>query len=71
MYEIINKIHFILNDLIDNKIINNYFCIGGTKLLTKNNIYQYVLKILVGEDSFKKLDTNVYKDTKFGLYFKI
>jgi hypothetical protein len=71
MYEIINKIHFVLKDLINNNILDNYFCIGGTKLMSKNNIYQYVLKILVGEEGFKKLDTEVYKDTKFGLYFKI
>jgi len=71
MYEIINRIHFIIKNLIDNNTIDNYFCIGGAKLLAKNNIYQYVLKILVGEDGFKKLDTEFYKDTKFGLYFKI
>jgi len=70
MIEIINRIHFILKDLVKNNTINNHFCIGGTKLLAKNNIYQYVLKILVGDNGFDKLDTNVYK-TGYGLYFKI
>lgn len=70
MIEIINRIHFILKDLVKNNIINNHFCIGGTKLLAKNNIYQYVLKILVGGDGFDKFDTDVYK-TGYGLYFKI
>ena len=68
--EIISRIHFIIKDLIKDDVINNYFCIGGTKLLAKNNIYKYVLKILVGEDGVNKLDTNVY-DTGYGLYFKI
>ena len=71
MLEILNRIHYILNDLVKNNIINNEFCIGGTKTLAKNNIYQYLLKILVGEDGFKKMNTEFYKDTKFGLYFKI
>lgn len=68
--EIIDRIHYILKDLMNKNIINNHFCIGGTKLLSKNNIYQYSLKILVGDDGFDKLNTNVYK-TGFGLYFKI
>ncbi len=71
MIEILNRIHYILKDLVKDKTINNDFCIGGTKIISKNNIYQYMLKILVGEDGFRKLDTEVYKDTKFGLYFKI
>jgi hypothetical protein len=70
MIEIINRIHFILKDLMNKNKINNYFCIGGTKLLSKNNIYNYALKIIVGDDGFDKLTTNIYK-TKFGLYFKI
>lgn len=68
--EIFNKIHFILINLCEKGLINNIFCIGGTKLLSKNNIYEYALKIIVGDDGFKKLKTNVYK-TGFGLYFKI
>lgn len=68
--EIINRLHYILKDLVNKNIINNHFCIGGAKLLSKNNIYQYALKILVGDDGFDKLDTNAYS-TGFGLYFKI
>ena len=69
--ELLNRIYFILMDLLNKNIINNSFCIGGTKLISKNNIYQYLLKTIVGENGFKKLNTDVYKDTKFGLYFKI
>ena len=70
MIEVINRIHFILKDLNKINKINNQFCIGGTKLLAKNNIYQYVLKVLVGVDGFEKLETTVYK-SGYGLYFKI
>lgn len=70
MREIINRIHYILKDLVKNNTINNYFCIGGTKMLAKNNIYEYVLKVLVGDSGIKKLNTDVYK-TNFGLYFNI
>ncbi len=70
MIEIINRIHFILKNLVKSNTIDNYFCIGGTKLLSKNNIYRYVLKILVGDNGFDKLTTDVY-ETGYGLYFKI
>lgn len=70
MIEILNRIHFILKDLINDKTINNYFCIGGSKLEQKNNIYEYMLKTLVGGSGFKKLSTSVY-NTGFGLYFSI
>jgi len=70
MREILNRIHFILKDLISDNTINNYFCIGGAKLEEKNKIYEYMLKVLVGEEGFKKLNTDLYR-TKFGLYFQI
>jgi hypothetical protein len=57
MREILNRIHYILKDLTKDNTINNYFCIGGTKLLAKNNIYEYMLKVLVGDDGFDKLST--------------
>lgn len=71
MIEILERIHYILKDLVKNGDLNNEFCIGGTKLMAKNNIYQYILKVMVGDEGFKKLYTEIYKDTKFGLYFKI
>jgi hypothetical protein len=58
MREILNRIHYILKYLIKDKTINNYFCIGGAKILSKNNIYEYMLKVLVGEDGFDKLTQN-------------
>ena len=70
MNEILNRIHFILKDLVSNQIINNHFCIGGAKLEKKNKIYRYMLKVLLGDEGFQKLDTNIYS-TGFGLYFKI
>lgn len=70
MIEVLDRIHFILKDLVSKKIINNHFCIGGTKLDEKNRIYKYMLKVIVGENGFTKQKTEIYK-TKFGLYFKI
>lgn len=69
--EVLNRIHFILRDLVEKTIINNSFCIGGTKLEKKNKIYQYLLKTIVGEGGFKKLNTNIYPEIGWGLYFKI
>ena len=70
MIEIMNRIHYVLKDLLKNNIIDNSFCIGGTELLKKNKIYEYVLKVIVGESGFTKQKTNIY-DTKFGLYFSV
>lgn len=71
MIEILNRIHYILKDLLSNDKINNYFCIGFSKSLRKNNIYKYALKIIVGDGGFDKLPTDIYPLTKFGLYFKV
>ena len=67
-----NRIHFILKDIIDkNYINNNLFCIGGTEIESKNNIYEYSLKVIVGNNGFDKLKTSVYPKTGWGLYFSI
>jgi len=71
MVEVLNRVRFILNDLVDKNKTNNNFCIGGTEIKSKNNIYEYFLKVVVGEDGFKKLKTDVYPDIEWGLYFKI
>lgn len=72
MIELMNRIHFILNDIIDKSYIkNNLFCIGGTEIESKNNIYEYSLKVIVGKNGFDKLKTNVYPKTGWGLYFSI
>ena len=71
MVEILNRIHFILVDLVSNKKINNEFCIGGTEIIEKNNIYEYFLKVVVGEDGFEKKKTDAYPNIGWGLYFKI
>lgn len=70
MIEVLNRLHFIIKDLVYKQILTNYFCIGGTELESKNNIYQYMLKVIVGDDGFEKIETNIY-DTEWGLYFKI
>ena len=70
MIEILNRIKYIINDLVNNHNLYNYFCIGGTELETKNNIYEYSLYILLGENNYKKLKTNLY-DSGWGLYFEI
>ena len=72
MIELMNRIHFILKDIIDkNYINNNLFCIGGTEIESKNNIYEYSLKVIVGKNGFDKLKTNIYPNVGWGLYFSI
>ena len=71
MIEVLNRIYFIIHDLVGKDIISNYFCIGGTELEGKNNIYEYFLKVVVGESGFEKLKTDVYPKIGWGLYFKI
>ena len=68
MIEILNRVHYILKDLVKNYKIPDYIYIGGTEIEKKNIIYQYFLKVIVGERGFKKLNTTNYK-TKYGLYF--
>ena len=72
MIEIMNRIHYILSDLLlNNSLSNNLFCIGGSELIEKNNIYEYLLKVIVGKDGFKKINTNIYPKVGWGLYFSI
>jgi hypothetical protein len=72
MIELVNRVHFILKDIINNNYItDNLFCIGGTEIESKNNIYEYSLKVIVGKDGFDNLKTNVYPETGWGLYFSI
>lgn len=71
MIELLNRLHFILKDLVSKNIINNNFCIGGTELIEKNNIYEFFLKVIVGDGGFEKINTNVYPKVGWGLYFSI
>lgn len=72
MIEVLDRIRYILFDLVsNNKLVSDYFCIGGTEFKRKNNIYEYFLEVVVGKDGFKKLKTNVYPQVGWGLYFKI
>ena len=71
MLDLMGRIRFILQDLINKNIITNNFCIGGTDLEKKNKIYYYLLKVIVGEDGFKKINTTIYPKTSWGLYFSI
>jgi hypothetical protein len=71
MIEVLNRIHFILRDLVSKKIIINNFCIGGSEIIEKDKIYEYFLKVVVGEDGFEKLNTNIYPTVGWGLYFSI
>jgi hypothetical protein len=68
--ELLNRIRFILTDLVSKNEIDNYFCIGGTDLEKKNSIYRNFLKAVVGEGGFEKMDTDLYT-TGWGLFFKI
>jgi hypothetical protein len=69
MIELMNRIHFILLDVVDKGILSTTFSIGGTELEEKNRIYEYFLKVL-GVD-FKKLKTDVYPKCGWALYFSI
>lgn len=72
MIEVVSRINFILRSLLNSKkIAHNIFCIGGTELESKNNIYEYALKIIVGDSGFSKKKTDVYPKTGWGLYFSI
>ena len=42
-----------------------------TEIIEKNNIYEYLLKVIVGDDGFKKMKTEVYDKVGWGLYFSI
>ena len=70
MIEILNRLNYVIQDLISKKKIVNYFCIGLTELENKNDIYEYFLKKNVGKGGIDKLKTNIYP-TGYGLYFKI
>jgi len=69
MIEILNRVKYILISMVNDMIINDNFCIGGSILESKNNIYEYALYIFVGEEGYEKLDT-IYYPTGWGLYFK-
>jgi hypothetical protein len=71
VYDLLGRIRFILNSMVNDKVIENSFCVGGTLFLKKNYLYKYFLKMIVGEDGFKKRDTVVYPKVGWGLYFKI
>jgi len=71
MVEVMNRIHFILKDMLDKNKIENRFCIGGTEMVSKNKIYEYSLRIIVGNGGFEKIKTDVYPNVGWGLYFSI
>lgn len=63
MVEILGRIKFILKDIN----LHGRFCIGGTELQQKNNIYEYFLQIIV-DNKIQKLTTKIY-EVGWGLYF--
>lgn len=68
MVEILNRLNYILRDLVKKGLLNK-FCIGGTEIQKKNDIYEYFLKVI--DCDFKKINTLVYPKSGWGLYFKI
>ena len=66
--EILNRLNYIIRDLVKHGMENS-FCIGGTEIQKKNDIYEYFLKV-IGCD-FDKRNTSVYPKSGWGLYFKI
>lgn len=71
IYDVLGRIRYILIDIVSQEIINNDFCIGGTEFFKKNSLYEYFLKIVVGENGFEKKQTKIYPKIGWGLYFKI
>lgn len=71
VYDVLNRIKFILNDMIKCvELESRKFCIGGTKFTSKNLIYKYILTKIVGESGVMKRETPLY-ETGWGLYFMI
>ena len=68
--ELLNRVKYIINDLVKLNKITNHFCIGGSELESKNRIYEYSLFILLGKDGYEKKDS-IYYDVGWGLYFSI
>jgi hypothetical protein len=71
VYDVLSRIRFILLDLVKSNKISNSFCIGGTNIFKKNKIYEFLLLKVIGEEGFEKRETQVYKKTGWGLYFKV
>jgi hypothetical protein len=70
IFDVLGRIRWILLDLLSNDIISNNFCIGGTEFVKKNSLYEYFLKVVVGDDGFKKINTDIYP-IGWALYFTI
>lgn len=70
VYDVLGRIRYVLRSLVEDKVITNNFCIGGSIFYKKNNLYEYFLKFVVGESGFEKRKTNKYT-TGWGLYFNI
>lgn len=71
MIEILNRIKFIIKDLLENgELEHNNFCVGGAELEQKNNIYKNFLRIVVGDSGFDKVDIDGYS-TGWVLVFKV
>lgn len=68
MIEVINRITYIIKDLLKKKIIKNNFCIGGCRLKVKNAIYKHYLDTVVGK--YNKYETDFYP-CGWGYYFKL
>ncbi len=70
MLEILNRIRYIIEDLVKSEDVVNNFCIGDSILDSKNNIYEYFLKMVIGEDKYTKEKVGGY-DNEWGFIFKI
>lgn len=71
IYDILGRIRYILENMVNDKIIDSSFCIGGTKFIKKNKLYEYMLKFIVGDDGFEKRESDTYPKIGWGLYFDI
>ena len=71
IYDVLGRIRYILENMVNDKIIDSSFCIGGTKFIKKNKLYEYMLKFIVGDNGFEKRKSDIYPKLDWGLYFDI
>ena len=67
IFDVLNRMVWILKDFTKKKLENVEFCIGATNNIKKNKLYQYILKYA---ESWEKRNSTEY-DEGWALYFKI
>ena len=69
LYDVMNRLTYIIKDMISKNIITNQFCVGGTSDLRKNKMYKSLLSSMGAKDIEKRAE-DLY-DEGWGLYFTL